>query len=261
MQLIDSHCHFDFPEFDPDRASLWARCMASGISKLVIPSVEPSRCNALFKITEQLTGIYGAAGLHPWWIATWLKEHIDPAKLDEQLAEFLQLPNCVAVGECGVDGLIDAPLERQQPLFEQQLKLACEYNLPVIVHVRKAHNQVLETLKKYRPSRGGVIHGFSGSAELGDSYWKMGFRLGIGGTITYVRAHKTRQAVQQLPLEALLLETDAPDMPLSGKQGKPNSPLYLPEVAECLAALRGESLENIAQITTENSLTLFNFAD
>lgn len=261
MQLIDSHCHFDFPEFDTDRASLWKRCVESGISKLVIPSVEPSRCAALFEITEQLTGIYGAAGLHPWWVKKWLKEYADPSRLGEQLATFLQLSNCVAVGECGLDGLIEAPLTEQLPLFEQQLKLACEYNLPVIVHVRKAHNQVLETLKKYRPSRGGVIHGFSGSAELGENYWKMGFRLGIGGTITYQRAHKTRQAVQQLPLEALLLETDAPDMPLSGKQGKPNRPLYLPEVAECLAALRDESINSIAEITTQNSRTLFNFAD
>lgn len=253
--LVDSHCHFDFDAFDDRRESVWQACNEAGIDTLVIPAVEPARLPGLFSIVDTLPGIYGAAGLHPWYIQSWVDQNSE--NLVGQLTPFLSHPRCVAVGECGLDGAINTPLEQQQALFEQQLQLAHDINLPVIVHVRKAHNQVLALLKKIQPVRGGVIHGFSGSVELAQSYWMLGFRLGIGGVITYDRAHKTRAAVAAMPLQALLLETDAPDMPLFGRQGEANSPIYLPEVARCLGQLRGQSLAEIARQTTENSKQLF----
>ena len=255
--LIDSHCHFDFDAFDGDRESIWQACNRAGIEALIIPAVEPARLPRLFSIADAYGGIHGTAGLHPWWVGQWLESGLGVDRLAGQLALFWHHPRCVAVGECGLDGAIDTPLEQQLTFFERQLQIACDLGLPVIVHAHKAHNEVLQLLKKVRPDRGGVIHGFSGSIELAQSYWRLGFRLGIGGVITYQRARKARQAVTALPLQALLLETDAPDMPLAGRQGEANSPLYLPEVARCLADLRGQPVAEIAKQTTENSKQLF----
>lgn len=137
------------------------------------------------------------------------------------------------------------------------LQLAIEFNKPVILHSVRAHHYLLPILKKYRPQRGGVIHAFSGSYETAKQYWDAGFYLGIGGTISYERAAKTRAAVQQMPLESLVLETDAPDMPLQGTQGQRNSPEKLLEIAHCLAALRAQSVEQIAQQTSANTWKLF----
>lgn len=261
--LIDSHCHFDFDAFDTQRESIWQACKQLGIQKLIIPAVAPANSVGAFTIADTFTGIYSSAGLHPWWVSRWLQGN-SADDLDRQLRPFLTHPRCVAVGECGLDGLIDTSLEQQQPLFDRQLQLACKADLPVIVHVRKAHNQVLELLKRYRRHYGkkcrGVIHGFSGSIELAQSYWDMGFYLGIGGTITYPRASKTRRAVAQMPLEALLLETDAPDMPLSGRQGEINSPLCLPEIAQCLAELRGVDVGAIHHQTSVNSKQIFHIS-
>jgi TatD DNase family protein len=137
------------------------------------------------------------------------------------------------------------------------LQIAQETALPLIIHCHKAHNELIVDLKNFNFPAGGVIHAFSGSYEIAMTYWQMGFRLGIGGTITYERAHKTRQTVTRVPLEALLLETDAPDMPLNGNQGERNSPVNIVRIAQTLADLRGETLETIASQTTSNSQTLF----
>ncbi len=259
--LVDSHCHFDFEAFAGEQQGLWRRCLAAGIRALVIPGVSHDQWSRLFALAESLDGVYGSVGLHPWWVGAW-QARKEARKESKDLTELLQPwrhhRDCVAIGECGLDSAIDTPLSQQLPLFEQQLQLACEWQLPLIVHVRRTHNETLQLLNRYRPPRGGVIHGFSGSPELARQYWQLGFRLGVGGTITYERAVKTRRAVQALPLEALLLETDAPAMPLCGRQGGPNSPLYLVDVAEALAQLRGESVADIARQTTENSLQLFN---
>ena len=163
------------------------------------------------------------------------------------------------MGECGLDGTIVTPLAQQVPFFKAQLALAAERSLPVIVHAHGAHNEVLQCLKAQPRLCGGVIHGFSGSPELALQYWRQGFSVGVGGTITYERAKKTRRAIEQLPWEALLLETDAPDMPLSGHQGEPNSPLRLPEIAEALAQLRGVEVAEVAAMTTRNTRRVFGF--
>lgn len=264
MPLFDSHCHFDFDCFEAERAALWQACQAAGVIQLLIPGVSPELWQRQQQLLEQFDGLYAAAGLHPWWIKSWL-DTLPDRKLSQQvliqsLLPHLQHPRCVAVGECGLDAVIELPLEDQQPLFEAQLQCACEQKRPVIVHVRRAHNQTLQLLKRYRPARGGVIHGFSGSPELAQQYWRLGFYLGVGGTITYERASKTRAAVKAMPLEALLLETDAPDMPLSGRQGAANSPIYLPQVATCLAGLRDTPLEQIIAQTTANTRLLFQLS-
>lgn len=266
--LFDSHCHFDFPEFDADREQIWAGCRMLGIEQLMIPGVSPDQWARAEKIAQQLPGIYFSAGVHPWFIEhTW--PHIktsefsaaDAQQLRKQLVPWLAQSRCRALGECGLDGAIELPLDLQLAVLECQICIARDFNKPLILHCRKANNELLQLLAREPLSAGGVIHAFSGSLEMAQQYWKHGFYLGIGGTITYERAAKTRAAVAAMPIESLLLETDAPDMPLAGYQGQRNSPEKLLRVAECLADLRGENLEHVALQTTTNAERLFKLAD
>jgi len=260
MRFFDSHCHFDFAVFDNDRDLIWRECNALGINHLIIPGVAPEQWPIAASIAQPHKNIYVGVGLHPWWVSKNITtDNIAPylATTRLYLEKNIIQSKCIAVGECGLDGAIATPMELQQQVLELHLQLAQQTSMPLIIHCRKAHNELLVQLKHYDLPSGGVIHGFSGSYELAVSYWDMGFRLGIGGTITYERANKTRTAVKKLPLAALLLETDAPDMPLSGKQGEYNSPMCIVEIAQALADLRGETLEHIAAQTTFNAKQLF----
>jgi len=252
--FFDSHCHFDFAAFDQDREELWQQCQSAGLTQLLIPGTEPEQWQKAEMLSQYYKGILIAAGIHPWCVNQVAQLSAD---LYDLWRKQLQHSACVAIGECGLDAMIDTPMDQQIVFFEAHLQLACEHDIPLIIHVRKSHNDTLRLLQQYKPSAGGVIHGFSGSKELAEQYWRLGFYLGIGGTITYPRANKTREAVKHLPLEALLLETDAPDMPLIGHQGERNSPLRIVDIAASLAELRGETLERIALTTTSNSQTLF----
>lgn len=252
FSLIDSHCHLDFEVFDRDREALWSRCRSQGIHQLVIPGTDPDQWVRARSLCESPhLDWYFAAGMHPWWL--------DRAGEDWESAcrDFLAHPRCVAVGECGLDKHIDTPMSEQEALLEVHLEMARACDKPVILHCVKAHNELIRRLKRHRFSRGGVVHAFSGSADIAQTYWQMGFRLGVGGVITYERARKTRAAVSRVPLEALLLETDAPDMPVSGRQGERNSPEFLPVIAQTLAGLRGCPVEQVARQTTDNTRQLF----
>ncbi|MFV8783353.1 TatD family hydrolase [Microbulbifer sp. SA54] len=260
MSLIDSHCHFDFDAFAPDRDAVWGRCRAAGIDKLILPGVSIAQWRSLFALVGSEPDWYGAVGVHPWWAADLA---VSVARLQQAIVERVTKERAgsgrvVAVGECGLDKSIATSLADQEAVLRPQLAAACELELPVIVHCVKAHSEILALLKVFRPARGGVIHAFSGSAEIAREYWKLGFRLGIGGTITYERAAKTRRTVSEVPLESLLLESDAPDMPHAGRQGERNSPEYLPAVAETVAQLRGIPVEQVCAQTRENTQVLFN---
>lgn len=259
---FDSHCHFDFEAFDPDRDQVWQRCKNADVNQLLVPGVAPDQWPLAAKVAREYEGLCYAVGVHPWW----LKDVFDLQQLDsrqfddmaEELTKAALQENCVAIGECGLDLIHDADSQSvQERVLAMHLKVAQEIELPIVIHSVKAHNPLIRLLKEYPLERGGVIHAFSGSLEMGQEYWDLGFYLGIGGTITYERAHKTRSAVERLPLEALLLETDAPDMPLCGNQGERNSPERLPEIAQVLAELRSQSVEEIASQTTANSRKLF----
>ncbi len=267
--LVDSHCHFDFEVFDAERTELWELCRKQNIRHLLIPGVHPEQWSKAYAITQEQAGIVMAAGVHPWWVHQVREKCPSDASANagglcsEQqllLQEYLQKPQCVAVGECGLDKKIDTPLELQTVFFEQQVKLAAELILPLIIHVRNTHNETIKILSHYRPSAGGVIHGFTGSLELAEQYWKLGFYLGVGGSITYARANKTRKTVASMSLDSLLLETDAPDMPLYGYQGRPNNPMHVINVADALVKLRNENIEKVAQATTANFKKLFQLS-
>ncbi len=255
MHLTDSHCHFDFAAFDDDRPAHWRRAQAVGVRRLVIPGVEEAQWPALPRLSSSLPGVYYALGLHPWWLADasagWqqkLEQALDQA--DER---------CVALGEMVLDGQIDLAPTEQAAALNAQLRLARDRSLPVILHSHKTHDQLLKWLRR-TPPVGGVLHGFSGSLQQAEAFWKLGIHLGVGGTITYPRANKTRQAIAAMPVEALVLETDAPDMPLCGFQGQPNHPAQLPRVLSALAELRRQDQASLAAQLERNVSRLFGWS-
>ncbi|MCQ3830522.1 TatD family hydrolase [Microbulbifer elongatus] len=260
MALIDSHCHFDFDAFSADRGQVWARCQGLGMQGLIIPGVSIPQWRHLFALVQSEPGWFGAVGVHPWWVADLA---LGAAEVGRAVVERVQHErkrggqHCVAIGECGLDANIETPLEAQIPVFEAQLQAAQTLSLPVIVHCVRCHNEVLKALKSICPEKGGVIHAFSGSREIAEEYIRLGFSLGVGGTITYERAAKTRATLSDVPLEKLLLESDAPDMPHAGRQGERNSPEYLPAVAQTLAELHGVPVETVIAQTGNNARVLF----
>jgi TatD DNase family protein len=173
------------------------------------------------------------------------------------LASFIEQNQPVAVGEIGLDFFLPGHDKlAQTALFEAQVEIAQHFNLPVILHVRKAHDEVLKVLRK-SSLKGGIVHAFNGSMQQAEFYMQQGFVFGVGGALTYPRAQKLQRLFTELPLNAIVLETDAPDMPLAGHQGERNSPEHIPQIAETLAELRDEPLATIAAITTANCMNLF----
>ncbi|WP_392340441.1 TatD family hydrolase [Moritella marina] len=252
IELVDSHCHLDFSDFDLDRIDVLARAKAKGVEHFLVPGIGAHNWQSVLALANQHTGVYAALGIHPYFLANFDDSHL--VLLDEYLATE---KGVVAVGEFGLDKMVDFPFEQQLHICKQQLLLAKQYYLPVILHCRKAHNELIQLLQQVKLPRGGVIHGFSGSKQLAMQYIKLGFKLGIGGVITYPRAEKTRQAVSELPLAALLLETDSPDMPIKGYQGGRNEPANITEVLQELAKLRPESEKVIAKTNLSSFIELF----
>jgi len=254
LVLIDTHCHLDAPEFEADRGAVLARARAAGVSAQVVPAVAASGFEALRRLAAAEAGVHAAYGLHPMFPA----EH-QPADV---LALRSQLANggAVAVGECGLDFFVDGlDPERQREFFDAQLRLAREFELPVVLHARRAVDEVIATLRRIGGLRG-VVHSFSGSEEQARQLWKLGFFLGIGGPVTYARANRLRRLVASMPVEWLLLETDAPDQPDCFHRGQRNEPARLPVVLQAVAELRGVSPPQLARQTGENAVRLFGAA-
>ena len=273
MPFFDSHCHFDFVEFNADRTALWQACHVQGITHLLMPGVAPEQWRTAAQLCTRYDGLFYAAGIHPHWIEQqqWMQKNtagLFTEQTQEKIRtlicnEFLSVANpnashCVAIGECGLDKMITTALALQQQLLRLHIELANQLHQPLIIHCVRAHNELIALLTKHKPEYGGVIHAFSGSYEVAQQYVALGFYLGIGGTITYERAQKTRAAITKIPLEFLVLETDAPDMPLQAKQGQRNSPEYIPRIAQVLADLRGVEVAAIAAATWSNTLRLFH---
>ena len=246
MELFDTHCHIDVEAFDADRHEVLDHCHQQGVNRIIVPGIEAKTWDQLGKICAEYPGLFPAYGLHPVFV----DQHADDDLI--KLENRLQTANPVAVGEIGLDFFVDVDKVRQQSLFESQLRLAQSASLPVILHVRKAHDAVLSTLSRI-PVDGGFCHAFNGSMEQAHRYIDMGFKLGFGGMLTYERSHKLHRLAQQLPIESIVLETDAPDMTGSSHHGERNSPEYLPESLITLARLRNEDAAIIAEQTTANA--------
>jgi TatD DNase family protein len=250
--LVDSHCHLDAPEFDADRAQVLARARAAGVVAQVVPAIRLADFAALRDLCAAHADLHPAYGLHPMFLADHAPAHIDA------LREWLDRERAVAVGECGLDFFVEGlDAQTQRDYFTAQLRLARDFDLPVILHARRAVDEVIATIKRFAPLRG-VVHSYSGSAEQARQLWNLGFFIGLGGPITYERAHRLRSLVATMPLEFLLLETDAPDQPLSTHRGERNEPAYLIEVADTVARLRDADAASIAQATTLNAKRLFS---
>ena len=252
--LVDSHCHLDAAEFDADRVQVIARARQAGVTRQVVPAVDAAEWPKLREVCAADAGLHAAYGLHPMYLTAHRDEHLS------QLREWIEREQPVAVGECGLDYFVEG-LDRdlQHHYFENQLQLAREYDLPVIVHARRAVDDVIAAVRRIGGLRG-VVHSYSGSEEQARQLWKSGFLLGLGGPVTYDRANRLRRLAATMPIEYLLLETDAPDQPGAGHQGQRNEPARLRQVADAIAALRDEPVETIAATTTANACRLFGIA-
>ncbi len=254
LELIDTHCHLDAAEFSGDRQQVLDRAQACGVVGIVVPAVSAAGWAALDALCSGSALLHPAFGLHPMFLADHRPEHLP------ELRRRLQTSRAVAVGECGLDYFVEG-LDRtqQQFYFEAQLGIAREFDLPVIVHARRAVDAVIAAIRRVGGLRG-VVHSFSGSAEQAELLRRIGFLLGIGGPVTHARAQRLRRLVATLPSEQLLLESDAPDQAPASRRGQRNSPEFLTEVLQTVAELRGESAELVARVSGENARRLFALA-
>lgn len=254
MRLIDSHCHLDVAEFAADLPETLARARAAGVSDFIVPAIAASGWPVLAALCISHPCMKPAYGLHPMFLA----EHSD-ADLDA-LPDWLSRPECVAVGECGLDFFVPGlDADRQETVFIEHIRLAGRYKKPLIIHARKATERVIQLLKRHGPTTG-VVHSYSGSLEQARALVGMGFLLGIGGPLTYPRSSRLRAIVKEIPLQYLLLETDAPDQPMHGEQGRRNEPEKLTRVAEAMAEVIGVPAVELAAQTTRNAECLFGLA-
>lgn len=255
MELIDTHCHLDINEFKGRFEHLLARARQAGVLRMVLPGVDRAGWERMISLAEREEGLLAAPGLHPLYLARHRPEHL------EDLQALAANGRIVAIGEIGLDYHVpDLDRAAQQQLFERQLHIAAGAGLPVLLHVRKAHDQVLATLRRKQFPHGGIVHAFTGSRQQADQYLGLGFVISICGTITYDRARRIRKIAAELPREALVVETDSPDIPLAGHRGEDNLPEYLPEVLTALADLRGEPPEDTARATTANARRILGLA-
>ncbi|MGD8911756.1 MAG: TatD family hydrolase [Candidatus Thiodiazotropha sp.] len=250
-RLIDAHSHFDDVSFEADREEALQRAHEAGVLEQVIPAVKAEWWPRIKQLCEQTRGLYPSYGLHPMYHSDHLEEHLT------QLQEWVEKEQPVAIGECGLDFFIEDPQPQQQRYyFEQQLKIAVEQGLPVIIHARRSLEEVINTLRRYAGLQG-MVHSFSGSEQQARRLVDMGFYLSFGGPITYERAKRLHRLIKSLPLEAILLETDSPDQPASLHRGQRNEPAYLAEILDTVARLRQQPAELIAEQTAANTRRLF----
>lgn len=247
--LFDTHCHLQAPELVADVGFHLAEARHAGVQALLVPAIYSRDWPQLLQLCQQ-PRMVAAVGIHPWACA---EESLNAL---EALAEMLHQGHAKikAVGETGLDySLPEQTWPKQEMFFRRQIALATEFKLPLILHHRHSQLAILSELKRQNFQQGGILHAFSGSTEQGQAFVKLGFKLGIGGTITYARSQKTRKAVAHLPLSSFVLETDAPAMPLAGFQGQPNTPAQLKLVFDAFCQLRSETPAQIAAALWQNS--------
>jgi TatD DNase family protein len=269
---IDTHCHLDAAEFSADRGDVRARALAQGVMHCVLPAVAVGNFEAVRLLAHQFGDSY-ALGIHPLCVPG--AQDADLQALDAELSLRRDDPRLVAVGEIGLDyfepALLQSPMrERQEFFYREQLKLARQHGLPVMLHVRRSADKLLKHLRELKPEGGwrGIGHAFNGSEQQANEFIKLGLKLGFGGNVTFDSALQIRRLASELPLDALVLETDSPDIPphwcyrTAGQredgqgQGR-NEPGELPRIAGVLAQLRGISPEALARATTANALQAF----
>jgi TatD DNase family protein len=259
LSLIDTHCHLDFESFHDDIEAVIERATAAGVTRMIVPSLDLDNAEAVLALTERFPNVYAAVGVHPNSAAEWRDEWID------RLYELAQRPKVVAIGEIGLDTYWDkTPLQTQQRALIMQLKVADELGLPQIIHNRDASAELIPILTRHaqREHMGhmvprGVLHSFSADWNTAESALALAYHLGFTGPLTYKKADDLRAIAARVPLDSILIETDAPFLAPHPFRGKRNEPAHVRLVAERLAEVRGISVEEVAAATTENALRLF----
>lgn len=245
--MIDTHCHLDAAEFDGDRAAVHDAARRAGVTRIVVPGVAVNAFAKQKTVLETCPGCVAAWGIHPLYV-----DHMRADDL-EHLRHWLATERPVAVGEIGLDFYVNGTdVARQTAVFVAQLKLAREFDLPVILHVRRAVDAVLRELRRIRV-RGGIAHAFNGSRQQAEAFLNLGFKLGFGGAATYPGSTRIRGLAASLPLDAIVLETDAPDIPPVWLERGRNSPAELPRIAQVIADLRGLPVDQFVAASKENA--------
>ena len=254
VNLFDSHSHLDAGEFDLDRDDVVARALGAGVRQQLVPAVDYAGWEKLRGVCAAFDGLYPGYGLHPMYLDQHQPVHL--SALEEWIAR--ERPR--AVGECGLDFFVEGlDADRQRFFFQRQLEIARAFNLPVVVHARRAVEEVTAMIRRVGGLRG-VIHSYSGSQEQARQLFDMGFMLGVGGPVTYDRAQRLHRLVAQMPIEFLLLETDSPDQPDAWNRGQRNEPARLVGVMESVARLRECNPVTLADATRSNAERLFGIA-
>lgn len=244
---FDTHCHLDAAEFDADRDAVAARMASGGVDAVLVPAVSAGNCAAVIECCARYPGCLPAFGIHPLFVGAASEADLD------RLRELVAAQRPLAIGEIGLDGFVAGlDMARQEFFFAEQLKIARDHDLPVVLHIRRAQDLVLKHLRRVGV-HGGFAHAFNGSRQQADAFIALGCRLGFGGAMTQPRATRIRELAASLPLDALVLETDAPDIPPAWLAGSRNEPGELPAIGAELAALRGEPVATIAAATRRNA--------
>lgn len=245
--LIDTHLHLDAAEFDADREQVLAGCRAAGVGGFVVPAVDRDSFVRVAALAEQNQDVFPAFGIHPLYVSDAVEDDL------RVLEGRLQSDRCVAVGEIGLDHFVpDADRVRQLHFFTAQLRLAQKFDLPVILHLRRAQDEVLKQLRRIRV-RGGIAHAFNGSRQQAEAFIALGFKLGFGGAMSFEGSQRIRRLATELPLDAIVLETDAPDMAPAWGQGRRNEPANIARYAQVLADLRAVAVDEILSATERNA--------
>ena len=257
---IDTHCHLDAGEFAGESRAVAERAAQRGVAKIVIPAVARANFAAVAELASQHGACCYALGIHPLYVPQAADDDLDA--LREAVEQALGDPRFVAIGEIGLDFFVPALREtrwreKQERFYAEQLRLAREHDLPVLLHVRRSQDIILKYLRRF-PLPGGIAHAFNGSFQQAQEFIKLGFRLGFGGAMTFTRARQIRRLAAELPEQSLVLETDAPDIPPAWLASEPgsaarNSPEQLPRIGEVMAQLRGLPIHALAQLTSDNA--------
>ena len=254
INLIDTHAHLQWPAFDKDREQVIERAFAAGLYTIVSIGYDLSASREAARIAKNHEGIYAVVGIHPHNAKAMNVSTVN------SLRELAQDPKVVAIGEIGLDYYRDlSPRARQKEAFEQQIRLAGELELPIVVHDREAHNDVLGMLRRFGKDSKGILHCFSGDLSMAEEVIEMGYLISIAGPVTYPNARRLHELVQHLPGESIILETDCPFLPPQSRRGERNEPLFVLETAHKVAELKGMRLDELVELTSRNARGMFRF--
>ncbi len=249
--LVDTHCHLDAPEFEADRDAMLAQARGVGVRRFVLPAVDEAGLVRVVALAEQHPDIYFALGIHPMYVDAARDEAL--SVLADTVRRLAEHPRLIGIGEIGLDHFVPGlDRDRQQRFLDAQLRLARDFDLPVILHSRRAVDAIAASLRRFRP-RSGIAHAFNGSEQQARQLHELGLTLGFGGAMTFTRAKNIRRLAADLPIEALVLETDAPDIAPAWVHPGRNTPAELPRIAAELATLRGLDVETVIRLTGANA--------